>query len=72
MKNLKNGMLILTLSLIFAWTLVSPHKAEAVNPGDSGSGSGDAIYVLLSNETGTKFCCCPGQRTCGSECCSGC
>lgn len=43
-------------------------NVEALASGESGGENG----TLYGNSDGTRFCCCPGTRTCGASKCSNC
>jgi hypothetical protein len=36
------------------------------------SGEGGGRGTLYGNSSGTRFCCCPGNNSCGAASCSGC
>jgi len=64
MKRLIKLFLVVSLTFTFSYFLL-PEKTNANTALDS-------IYVLMGNEAGTLFCCCPGTQDCGAACCPGC
>jgi len=69
MRNVKRLLFLGALLIgLFSFVVIEDTNAQSCG----GPGIGSEIYVLLSNESGTIFCCCPGTMSCAAACCDWC